>query len=111
MLNNFIENKLFTEFQSDFLPGNSCISQLLSIAHEVYKSLDCNSSVDVIGTFLYTSSAFDQVWYDDLIYKLKLYSVENKLLNLIQNYLTSHEQCVFLNGQTSKWTNILAGVP
>ena len=110
MLNNFIENKLFTEFQSDFLPGNSCILQLLSTAHEVYKFLDCNSSVDVIGTFLYTSRAFDQVWYD-LIYKLKLYGVENKLLNPIQNYLTSYEQCVFLKGQTSKWTNILAGAP
>ena len=45
------------------------------------------------------------------MYKLKSYSVENKLLNLIQNYLTNRQQRVLLNGRTSKWTNILAGVP
>ena len=51
------------------------------------------------------------VWHNGLIYKLKSYGVENKLLNLIQNYLTNRQQRVLLNGQTSKWTNILAGVP
>ena len=94
---------MFTECQSGFLPGYSCTSQLLSITHEIYKSFDCNP-LDI-------SKAFDKVWYDVLIYKLKSYGVENKLLNLIQNYLTNRQQRVLLNGQTSKWTNVLAGVP
>ena len=34
-----------------------------------------------------------------------------KILNLIQNYLTNHQQRVLLNRRTSKWTNILPGVP
>ena len=51
------------------------------------------------------------VWHDGLIYKLKYYGVKNKLLHLIQNYLTNRQQRVFLNGRISKWTNILAGVP
>ena len=37
--------------------------------------------------------------------------VENKLLNLIQNYLTNCQQHVLHNGQISKWTNKIAGVP
>ena len=94
-----------------FLPGDSCISQLFSIMHEIYKSLDCNPSIDVRETFLDISKAFDKVWHDGFIYKLKLYAVENKLLNLIQNYLTNRHQRVLLNGKTLKWTNILARAP
>ena len=55
------ENTLFTELQSDFLPGDSYISQLLSITYEIYKSFDCNPSVDVRRTFLDKSKAFDKV--------------------------------------------------
>ena len=109
LFNYFLENKLFTECQSSFLLGGSCILQLLSIAHEIYKSFDCNPSVDVRGTFLEISKAFDKLWHDGLIYKS--YSVESKLLNLIQNYLTYRQQRVLLNGRTSKSTNILAVTP
>ena len=71
LFNYFLENKLFTECQSGFLPGDSCISQLLFITHKIYKSFDCNPSVDVRGTFLDISKAFDKIWNDCLIYKLK----------------------------------------
>ena len=62
------------------------------------------------GTFRYLK-AFDKVWYNDLIYKFKSYGVENKLLNLIQNYLTKRQQRdLLLIVRTLKWINILAGV-
>ena len=105
------ERIIFTECQSGFSAGVSCTSQLLSITYEIYKSFYCNPSVDVRGTFLDISKTFDKVWHDGLIYKFKSYGVESKLLNLIQNYLTNCQQRVLLNGQTSKWTNMLAGVP
>ena len=79
--------------------------------HTRYKFFDCNPSVDARGTFLDISKAFDKVWHNGLIYKLKSYSVESKLLNLIQNYLTYRQQRVLLNGRTSKSTNILAAIP
>ena len=89
VLIHFLENKLFTEYQSSFLPGDSCISQILSITHKIYKSFDCNPSFDVRGTFLDISKVFGKVWHDGLICKLSPYGPENKLLNLIQNYLTN----------------------
>ena len=82
--------------QSGFLLGDSCISQLLSITNEIYKSFDCNPSVDVRGTFLDISKAFGKAWHDGSIYKLNSYGVENKLLNLTQNYLTNLQQRVLL---------------
>ena len=36
----FIENDLTSQNQSGFKPGNSCINQLISIAHEIYLSFD-----------------------------------------------------------------------
>ena len=44
-----------------FLLGDSCISQLLSITHEICKSFDCNRLVDVRGTFSDISKAVDKV--------------------------------------------------
>ena len=52
IFNYFIKNNLFTKSQSGFVPGDSCISQLLSITHEIYKSYDCNPPRDERVTFL-----------------------------------------------------------
>ena len=82
----FITNNLFTKSQSGFYSGDSCISQLLSITYEIHKSFDCNPPLDERGTFLDISKAFDKVWYQGLIFKLQTYSINGKLLNLMQNY-------------------------
>ena len=50
LFNYFLSNKLFTPSQSGFLPGDSCIAQLLSIIHET--AFDENPTVDVRGVFL-----------------------------------------------------------
>ena len=57
------------------MPGDSCVTQLLSITHEIYNSFNYNPSVDIRGVLL------ESVWYR-----------------------------VLLNGQTSSWKNVLAGV-
>ena len=111
LFNYFIQNKLFTDCQSGFTPGDSCVTQLLSITHEIYKSFDCNPPCDIRGTFLDISKAFDKVWHKGLIFKLKSYGVAGSLLKLKENYLTGRQQRVVLNGQTSSWKYILAGVP
>ena len=49
--------------------------------------------------------------HEGLIFKLKTYGVDGKLLKLLENYLTDHQQRVVLNGQMSSWQNIYAGVP
>ena len=37
--------------------------------------------------------------------------MEESLLKLLKNYLTARQQRVVLNGQTSSWLNVTAGVP
>ena len=78
----------------------------------IYPSIafDENRTVDVIGVFLDISKAFDKVWHDGIIFKLKAYSVEGELLSLLNNYLENREQRVALNGQTSELRKIMSGV-
>ena len=55
--------------QSGFIPGDSCIAQLVSITHEIQTVFDNNPTIDVRGVFLDISIAFDKVWHDRLIFK------------------------------------------
>ena len=68
-----------------FIPGDSCVSQVLSITHEIYKSFDCHPPTDMRGTFLDISKAFDKVWHEGLIFKLKACGIERNLLKLLEN--------------------------
>lgn len=49
MLTFFMENDLISSNQSVYKPEGSIINQVLSIAHEIQKSLDCG--YDVKGGF------------------------------------------------------------
>ena len=108
--NYFIENKLFSEYQFGFMPGDPWVSQLLSITHKIYKSFDYNPSIDIRGVFLDISKAFDKVWHDGLIFKLQKHDIDGEFLKLFKSYLKDRQQGVLLNGQTSSWKNILVSV-
>ena len=103
------ENNLITANQSGFRPDDSCTNQLLSLVHEIHESFNCG--LEVRSIYLDMSKAFDKVWHEGLIFKLKQNGIEGNLLNLFQNYLTNRKQRVILNGMESNWGDIRAGVP
>ena len=103
-------NNLLNPHQSGFRPGDSCIHQLLSITYDSYKSLDANPSFEVRGIFLDMSKTFDRVWHEGLLFKLKRLGLPGKYYGLINSFLRNRHQTVVLNGQSSKWSSIKAGV-
>ena len=109
MLKCFLDNNLISPKQSGFRPGDSCINQLLSITRDIFTSFD--NGLEVGGVFLDVSKAFDKVWHDGLIYKLKQNGIKDKLLCILIDFLNNHQQREVLNGQFSSWTKVNAGVP
>ena len=109
MFGFFFSNNLISPNQSGFKPGDSCINQWLSITHEIYKSFDDRLQVRVV--FLDISKAFDKVWHERLIFKLKQNGVFGDLLQILSNFLSNRKQRVVLNGQNLSWTNVYAEIP
>ena len=79
LLNYFHKNELFTKCRSGFLRGDSCVSQLLSIVHDIKSSFDCDPIQDVRGIFLDISKAFDKVWHKGLLYKLETFGLKGEI--------------------------------
>ena len=70
MFGFFLDKGLISANQSGFKPGDSCINQLLSITHNIYKSFDY--SYEIRGVFLDILKAFDNIWHDGLVFKLQI---------------------------------------
>ena len=81
------KNKLLSENQSGFRKGDSCVSQLISITHNIYKAFDGNPSLETRGVFLDISKAFDKVWHKGLLFKLKSYGVEGNAYKIYKRLL------------------------
>ena len=111
LYSHLVSHDLLNPNQSGFRAGDSTINQLLSITHTVVKAFDCNPPLDVRSVYLDISKAFDRVWHKGLIYKLNRCGVSGKLLLQVQSFLNDRKQRTVLNGQSSNWGDISAGVP
>ena len=94
-------NNLVTKDQSGFRPGDSTTNQLLYLVNEIHQAFENPKSLEVRAVFLDISKAFEKVWHEGLIFKLKQNGVSGSLLMLFQNYLDNRKQCVVLNGSHS----------
>lgn len=103
------DNDLISPNQSGFRPNDSTINQLLSITNEIYENYEDYSETRAL--FLDISKAFDKVWHDGLLFKLKINGISGNLLELLKNFLIERKQRVVLNGKTSEWKSLNSGVP
>ena len=104
-------NNLITKNQSGFRPADSTTNQLLDLIDTIHQSFDACPTMEVRAVFMDISKAFDKVWHDGLIFKLKQNGVSGSLLTLFENYLRDRKQRVVLNGSSAEYENIKSGVP
>ena len=81
---------------------------MVCVTHDISKSFD--DGLETRAVFLDISKAFDKVWHEGLLYKLKQNGVSGNRLNIITDFLSLRKQRVVSNGQLSTWVKIKAGV-
>jgi len=114
ILHKYIFNHLraiefITPSQSGFIPKDSTVNQLVSVYHSFCKALD--EGKEVRAVFCDISKAFDRVWHEGLIHKLRLSGISGNLLSWLKDYLHERTQCVVISGCQSDPLPINAGVP
>ena len=107
----FNSNNLITKNQSGFRPGDSTTNQLLYLVNGIHLEFEDPKSLEFRAVFLDISKAFDKVWHQELIVKLKQNGISGNLLMLFENYLHNRKQRVVLNGSFSDYSVIDSGVP
>ena len=109
LYNYLIEIGYLHNLQSGFRPGHSTVLQLTYVVHQIYSSLE--EGKEVRGVFLDISKAFDKVWHEGLISKLKFLGIKDTLLKWLESYLSNRFQRVVVEGTNSNWEKVNAGVP
>ena len=95
--------------QHGFIPGKSCVTQLVEVIDYIGSLLDSGKQTDVI--YLDMSKAFDKVQHSLILDKLRQYNISGNLLNWFTSYLRGRRQRVTVLGATSKERKVTSGVP
>ena len=109
ILDHMMEHGLFSDDQHGFVPGRSCMTQLLIVMEEWTNMLDQGLPVDAI--YLDFRKAFDTVPHQRLIKKLQAYGIHGKLLRWINQFLVGRKQRVVVEGEKSEWKEVISGIP
>ena len=105
------DNTFITSKQSDFIKGDSTTNQLLFVTHMIHTAFDCDIPKAITSVYLDISKAFDKVWHEGLIFKLRQVGVSGNMLDILTDFLSNRFQRTTINGKSSEWRQIQAGVP
>ena len=106
----FLEkHEVISKEQHGFMPGRSCLTNLLEALESWTRALDEGHGVDII--YLDYRKAFDSVPLKRLMEKLRANGLTGKLRRWIESFLTGRRMRVTLGGSFSEWIRVLSGVP
>lgn len=83
------------------------VHQLVELYHPFAEALDHKKDVRIV--FCDISKAFDKVWHEGLLYKLRKIGMNESLLRWFASYLSNRQQRVVINGSHSSWGSFNAG--
>ena len=109
LYNYVLDHDIINKYQSGFQPNDSTTNQLIEIYNTIISSMDKGNDVRFI--FCDISKAFDRVWHNGILYKLRNYGMSDQIIKWIENYLTNRSQRVVLDGFSSSPRSTNSGVP
>ena len=97
--------------QHGFVPGKSCVTQLIEVFEQNGRKLDGGEQKDVI--YLDMSKAFDKVSHAKLLHRLREFGFRGNILNWFSSYLSNRRQQTTrtARGATSRPLAVTSGVP
>lgn len=102
------ENTIIPDMQFGFREGHSTLHPLLKFQSDVTIAL--NSRRVTVGCFLDVEKAFDSVWIEALIHKLKLLGLPSPLIKILFSFLSCRKFFVQIGNLKSTVKSIKAGV-
>lgn len=109
VMKHMVDNNLFCDEQHGFVPGRSCMTQLITCLDEWTEMLDNGDPLDVV--YLDFKKAFDTVPHQRLVNKLESYGIKGEVKTWITNFLNNRTQRVSVNGNLSNWADVTSGIP
>ena len=103
------QHNLFSPYQHGFIPGKSCITQLLETLEEITDAMVQGYDVDII--YLDYTKAFDKIPHKRLLKKLWGYEICGKIYSWIKEFLKNRTQRVAVNGCFSSYERVTSGIP
>ena len=99
-LGNWAEsNKNFNKQQNGFRKNRCTNDNLLKLFETI--TFGFYKSHPTTGIFLDVENAFDQVWYDSLLFKLTLMGLKRTFIKWISNFLNQRKLAISINDQLS----------
>ena len=109
-LRSYLENIGFiNKYQSGFRQNKSTDDHLFRLSQSVMKSF--NSREHVVAAFLDVEKAFDNVWQNELRYKIFMLDLPTKMTRWLSDFLVGRVIQVNMNGFLSDQIKPAAGVP
>ena len=95
--------------QYGFMPGKSCITQLVEVLNRIGRELDHDKQIDVL--YLDMSKAFDRVSHAKLLHRPRQFGLRGNILRWFRSYFSNRRQRTTISRTTSKSPPVTSGVP
>ena len=93
LYNHLHENSILTHLQSGFIPGDSPTNQLTYLYDTFSHALDSGKEIRVV--FCDISKAFDCVWHQGILLKLRAAGVTGNLLSWFRSFFQTEDRRSF----------------
>ena len=100
---------LFSDFQCGFRSSRSTADLLTVVSDGIAWAFNKSGATRAVA--LDISKAFDRVWHDGLLHKLKSYGISGQIFGRISSFLSNRQPQVVLDGKSSQEYPVNVAIP